>query len=154
MAAGNSWREEQLQKHTVMREYSNSNCTRKPVLGASKTEFQHMRYRNHQYMTKIFQFLQKKLGMSASDSTFSMQTSIQNTFIGMENVHVLVDERGHPSWAELFENSEIYKNTKFEETESLFNITQKVGNGTFRRDSVCKMAGIFITVLDEISVIS
>ena len=51
-------------------------------------------------------------------------------------------------------NSEIYKNTKFEETESLFNITQKVGNGTFRRDSVCKMAGIFITVLDEISVIS
>ena len=54
-------------------------------------------------MTKIFQFLQKKLGMSASDSTFSMQTSIQNTFIGMENVHVLVDERGHPSWAELFD---------------------------------------------------
>ena len=34
---------------------------------------QNMRCTNHQYMTKIFQFLQKKLGMSAGYSTFSME---------------------------------------------------------------------------------
>ena len=54
MAAGNSWREEQLQTHRDERYYSNSICMRRPVRGVSKPEFQNMRYRNHQYMTKIF----------------------------------------------------------------------------------------------------
>ena len=53
------------------RELSNSNCTRKPLLGAtSKPEFQNMAYTNHQYMTKIFQILQKKFGITAGYSTF------------------------------------------------------------------------------------
>ena len=79
-AAGSSWREEQLQTHRDEREYWNSNCTRRPVLGASKTEFQNMRYTNNPYMNRIFQFLQK-LGMSASDSTFSMQACKTNVLI-------------------------------------------------------------------------
>ena len=42
MATGNTWREDQLRKQSDQREYSNSNCTKKPVLGASKPEFQKM----------------------------------------------------------------------------------------------------------------
>ena len=52
-------------------------------------------------------------------------------------------------------NSEIYTHTKFEEIESLFNITQKlVMERAFWRDSECEMPGTFITFLDEISIIS
>ena len=62
MAAGSTWREEQLQTHRDEREYSNSNCTRRPVLGASTPELRNMEYMNHQYMCKIFLCLRKKLG--------------------------------------------------------------------------------------------
>ena len=44
----------------------------------------------------------------------------------MEYVHVFVDESRHPSWTELLGDTEIYKNTNFEEIECLFNITQKL----------------------------
>ena len=63
-------------KQTVMREniVTPSNSTRKLVQGATpKPEFQNMEYTIHQYMSKIFSFLQKKLGMSVSDATFSIQ---------------------------------------------------------------------------------
>ena len=35
-----------------------------------RTEFQNMKYTNHQCMTKVFNFLQKKLGITAGYSTF------------------------------------------------------------------------------------
>ena len=60
-----------------------------------------MEYTSHQYMSKIFQILQKRLEMSSSDATFSMQ-AYETNVIDMENVHVFVDESRHPSWAELF----------------------------------------------------
>ena len=50
-------------------------------------------------------------------------------------------------------NLEIQKNTKFEDIESI-QYYSKVGNGELWRDSECEMAGIFITVLGEISIIS
>ena len=61
----------------------------------SKPEFQNMRYRNHQYLTKIFQFLQKKLGMSASDSTFSMHhTGVCVGMLNSSSEAVVVTEQG------------------------------------------------------------
>ena len=54
----------------------NSAIRRKLVLAATpRTEFRNMRYTIHQYMMKIFQFLQKKLGITAGYSTFSMQAA-------------------------------------------------------------------------------
>ena len=50
----------------------------------------------------------------------------KNKCIDVENVHDFVDESRHRSWADYVSNSETYKNTKFEEIESLFNITQKL----------------------------
>ena len=66
-----------------------------------RIEFQNMEYTNHQYMTKIFQLLQKKLGITAGYSSFSME-ALKTHFLNMENVHVLVNESSRSSWTELF----------------------------------------------------
>ena len=85
-----------------------------------------MKYTNHQYMTKIFHFLRKKLGITASDSTF-VNESIKDKRVDMVNVHVSSSMKaaihlGPNSLA----NLEVYKNTNSEEIQSLFNITQKL----------------------------
>ena len=51
-------------------------------------------------------------------------------------------------------NSEIYKNMNFEEIESLFIITQKLIMEYSEEILSVKMAGKFISVLGEISIIS
>ena len=43
----------------------------------------------------------------------------------MGDVYDFVDESRHSSWADFKSNSEIYKNTKFEDIESVFNTTHK-----------------------------
>ena len=54
-------------------EASHSATTRKLVQAATaRTEFQNTKFTNYQYMTQIFHFLQKKLGITEADSTFSM----------------------------------------------------------------------------------
>ena len=126
MASGNSWREEQLQKQRDEKAPSNSNSTRKLVQGAtSKPEYQNMRYQNHQYMTKIFQFLQKKLGMSAGYSTFSMGAKKTNVLIWCMFMSSSMKAAVHlgPNY---LTNLEIFKNTNSEEIEYLFNMTQKL----------------------------
>ena len=65
---------EQLQNQRDQRALSNSKNPRKPVQGATpRPEFQNMKCTNHQYTTKIPQFLPKKLGIAASYSIFSME---------------------------------------------------------------------------------
>ena len=44
-------------------------------------QFRHMEFPNHQHKTKIFQFLQKKLGTSANSATFAMQSYKTNVLI-------------------------------------------------------------------------
>ena len=51
---------------------------------------------------------------------------------------------------DFLENSEIYKNTKFENIENVFNITQKLLKRTFWRNSECEAPGSF-TLMDEIN---
>ena len=61
---------------------SYSTSTKKLVRTATpRTEFQNMKYTNLQYMTRIFHFLQKKLGITAGYSTFSMEASKTNALI-------------------------------------------------------------------------
>ena len=63
-------------------EASHSTCTRQLVQAATwRPEFQNMKFTNHQYMTKIFYFLNKNLGTTAGDSTFSMTVLKTNVFI-------------------------------------------------------------------------
>ena len=54
-------------------------------------------------MSKIFQFLQKKLGNSSLLKFFD--GSIENTCVDMRNLHVFGDECSHSFWAELFDES-------------------------------------------------
>ena len=58
--SSNSWKQFDQEKASY------SACTRRVVGAATpRTEFQSMKCTNHQYMTKIFHFLQKKLGITA-----------------------------------------------------------------------------------------
>ena len=67
----------------------------------------------------------KRLGMSASDGTFSMQAYKTNVLILGMFMSSSMQAAIHlgPNY---LANSEIYKNTKFEEIESVFNITRKL----------------------------
>ena len=99
--------------------------TRKHAQTATpRTEFQNMKYTNHQYMTKVFQFLQKKLGITAEHSTFSMgalKTDVLTWRMFMSSSMKAAIYLG-PNY---LANLEIYKNTNFEVFQSLFHVTQK-----------------------------
>ena len=60
----------------------------------TRTEF-------HQFLTKVFQSLQKKSGITTGYSTCAME-AIKTFCVDMENVHVFVNESSHSSWTELF----------------------------------------------------
>ena len=79
----------------------------------------------NQYMSKIFICLRKKLGMTATISTFTKEAHKTNVLMwGMfmtPSMEVVIHLG--PNFKS---NSEKYKNTKFEEIESVFNITQKL----------------------------
>ena len=86
-------------------------------------------------MIKIFQFLQKKLGITAGYSTFSMEALETNVFMG--NVHVLVDESSRSSWAEILDE---FGNLQEHELRGYWKFIQyhsEVDIGTFWRDSEC-----------------
>ena len=81
--------------------------------------------------------------------------SIKNKCVDMVYVHVFVDESSHSSWTELLANLKVYKNTNFEEIESLFNqYYSEVDSGTFWRNSECENAWEFISFMGEISIVS
>ena len=71
-----------LGNSVIRRNLQNSTSTRRLVRAATpRREFQNMRYTNHQYMTKIFQHLQRKLGITEGYSTFSMEALKTNALI-------------------------------------------------------------------------
>ena len=69
------------QNQTESDEWKNSNTTSSRKLAASIPEFKNTEYTNHQYMGKIFQCLRMKLGMSATNVTFSMEAYKTNVLI-------------------------------------------------------------------------
>ena len=84
-----------------------------------------MKFTNHQYMTKVFHFLQKTFGISAGYSTYSMEALKTNVLIRIMFMSSSMKAAIHlgPNY---LANLEVYKNTNFEEIGSLFNITQKL----------------------------
>ena len=77
-----------------------------------------MKYTNEQYMTKIFQFLQKKLGITAGYSTFSMEASQTNMLIWSMFMSSSMKAAIHLGQNYLA-NLEVYNNTNFEERNRL-----------------------------------
>ena len=74
---------------------------------------------------KVFQFVQERLGMPASGATFSMQAYQTNVLIWRMFMSSSMTAAIHLG-PKYLTSSEFYKNTRFEEIESLFNITQKL----------------------------
>ena len=107
-------------------EASHSTSTRKLVQTATpRTECQNMKFTNHQYMTKIFHFLQEKLGITEAYSTFSMaalKTNVLIWWMFMTWSMKAVIRFGPNNLPSL----EVYKDTNFEEIHNSFNITQKL----------------------------
>ena len=84
-----------------------------------------MKNTNHQYMTKVFHFLQKKFGITAGYSTFSMEALKTNLLIWWMFLSSSMKPAIHLGQNYLT-NLEVYKNTNFEENPISFNITQKL----------------------------
>ena len=89
--------ENRNQTESYERKYSDSKTSRK--LAASSPKLKNMEYTNHHHMSKIFQCLHKKLGMSATNATFPMDTNKTHVLI-WRIVYDLVDESHPSSWAE------------------------------------------------------
>ena len=80
---------------TQAKSKEHSSCTTKHDV--SSPEMENMTFSNNQHLTKIFQCLQKKLGRSSIDATFSIEI-IQNKCDDLEIVHGVIDESRRSSW--------------------------------------------------------
>ena len=92
---------------------------------SKREEFRNMKFTNHQYMTKIFHFQQKKLGITEAYSTFSMAALKTNILIWRMFMVSSMKAAIHlgPNY---LVNLEVHENTNFEEIPSLFDLTQKL----------------------------
>ena len=117
--------EDQNQTESDERKYSNSTSSRNLVAPSPELKKKNMEFMKHQYMSKIFQCLPKKLGMSATHATFSMEAYKTSVLIWGMFMTSSMKAAIHfgPNYVS---NSEIYKNTKFEDIDSVFNITLNV----------------------------
>ena len=132
---------------------SNSNSSGQRVQGATpRSQFQNMKHTNHQYMTSVFHLLQKKLGITAGYSTFPMEALKTNVLIWcmfMSSSMKAAIRLGSNYLA----NLEDYKNTNFEEIQSLFNIIQKLI--LEHSEEILHVKPLeFISRMDEISIVS
>ena len=113
--------ESQNQTESDEREYSDSTSSRK--LAGSSPESKNMEYTNHHYMSKIFQCLQKKLRMSATNATCSFDACKTNVLTWRMFPTSSMKAAIHlgPNFKL---NSETYKNMKIEDVEIEFNIVR------------------------------
>ena len=83
-----------------------------------------MKYRDHQYMTKIFHFPQKKLVITEGYSPFSMEALMTNVLMWRMFMFSSMKAAIHfgPNY---LADLEVYKNTNFDEIQSSFNVTLK-----------------------------
>ena len=79
-------------------------------------EFHNMQISNYQYLTNVFQNLQKKLGTTENSSKFGIESMKTN---------ILLWGLFMSSAMNYTENLEVH-NTNFEEIKSLFGITQRL----------------------------
>ena len=84
-----------------------------------------MKYKNPQYMTKIFHFPTKEVG-SSSRLLNILNGSIKDKCVDKENGHVFVNESSHSSWTELFGELGGLQEYVFRGTSELVHITEKL----------------------------
>ena len=124
-----STREASSSRQETGAERSNPNKEENPPgtrkLAACSPKFRNIEYTNHRYMGKIFRNLEKKLGMSAINATCSMDANKTNVLRWRLFLASSINAAIHLG-PDFLMNLEIYKNTKFENFWSVFNITRKL----------------------------
>ena len=110
-----------------------------------------MEYTNHRYMGKIFQFLEKKLGMSAINATFSMD-AYKTTVLTWRLFLASSMKAGIHRGPEFLTNSEVYKKPTFENIWSVFNITRKLMKEHSEEILFVECLEYSITIMDEINI--
>ena len=142
LAARKLWQKDQ----TRAKSEENSSCTRK--LDASSPEMENMTFSNSQYVTKTFQCLQKKLGRSSIDATFSIEI-IQNKCDDMEIVHGR--HRWKPpfiSWTGVPKEFGNQQKHKIRDHWECVQPQSKIYQRTFWRNSECEKPGLFLAIMD------
>ena len=135
-------------KQVDQEESSISTSTRRLVRAATpRTAFQNVKYTNHQYMTKIFQFL-------AGYSTFSMEVLKTNVLTWRMFMSSSMKAAIHlgPNY---LANLEVYKNTehKLRGNSELIRYHTEIDIRAFWRNSECEYDWQCIPLMDEISIV-
>ena len=120
----------------------------------TKKDFHNMRISNHQYLTKVFQHLQKKLGITTGHSTFAIEAINTNVLIWGLFMSSSMKAAIHLGPNDT-DNLEVCKNTNCEEIQNLFNVTQKLvlehSEGIL---NVNMIESTYISFMDEIDIVS
>ena len=126
-------------KQRNQRAPSDSNSSGQLVQGATpRPEFQNRKFTNHQCMTKIFQFLQKRLGITAGCSIFSTE-ALKNKCVDM----VVCSCPRWQTW--MFTRARTSRRLK------VYSLSLRI---RYWEHSECETAREFIFLMDEISIVS
>ena len=108
-----------------------STSTRKLVREVNtKKEFHDMRISNYQYLTKVFQSLQKKLGVTACRSTFAMEAIKTNVLIWRLFMSSSM-KSSHSSSAKLYREFGSLRKHELRGNSQLTQYPTEIGIGTF-----------------------
>ena len=100
-----------------------SSSTVKP--DAVSPEMENMKFSDYQYMEKICQCIKKKLGRTSINATFSVD-SFKNNVLAWGKFMTSSMKAAIHLGPDFLENSEVCKNTRVENIENVFNISQKL----------------------------
>ena len=89
------------------------------------SEMENMIFSNKPYVEKVYQCVQKELGRAPINSTFAVD-SYRNNVLAWGLFMTSSMKAAIHLGRSFQDNSEIYKNMKFENIENVFNITQKL----------------------------
>ena len=113
---------------------------------------ENIRFSNYSYVEKMFQCIQKKLGRTSINASFSLG-SYKNNVLAWGMFMTSSMKAAIHLGPDFLENSEIYKNTKFENIEKMFKHFSKMNKRALCRNSECKDPGLSFTLMDKINTV-
>ena len=108
--------------------------------GAISPEMENKMFSNYSYVENTFQCVQEKLWRTSKNATFSVK-SYKNNVLAWRMFMTSSMKAAIHLGPDFLENSEIYKNTKFENIVNAVQHHSKTKKKTFWRDSECEDPG-------------
>ena len=91
---------------------------------AVSPEVENMKFSNYPYVEKIFQCIQKKMGRTSMNAAFLVDSYKNHVLTWRMFLKTSMMAAIHLG-QDFLETSEVYENTKFENIENVFKITEK-----------------------------